>query len=78
MHLLNVVAGLQGSGIAANKDATWEQIEVVVLWRISGTLEHVQHLLSHQEATWTGTRKWQTCPQSETFYFFQMHIPFLR
>lgn len=56
MHLLDVVAGLQGCGVAANKNAAWEQIQVVVFWRISGPLEHVQHLLSHQEATWTGHR----------------------
>lgn len=52
LHLLNVVSRLEGSGVASNKDTSRKQIKVVILWRISGTLEHVQHLLSHQETTW--------------------------
>lgn len=67
MHLLNVVARLQGSCIATDKDAARKKIQVVVLWRISGPLKHVQHFLSHQEATWTRTRKRLTGVQPETF-----------
>lgn len=51
-HLFNVVSRLQSSSVASDKDTTRKQIKVVILRRISGTLEHVQHLLSHQETTW--------------------------
>lgn len=56
-HLLNVVSRVQGGGVASNEDAPGQQIEVVVLWRISGTLEHVQHLLCYQETTWERQRE---------------------
>lgn len=51
-HLFNVVSRLQCNSIATDKDTSRKQIEVAVLWRISGTLEHVQHLLCYKETTW--------------------------
>lgn len=51
-HLFDVVPRLQSGTVAPEEDAARKQIEVVMLRRISGTPEHVQHLLSHQETTW--------------------------
>lgn len=59
-HLLNVVSRLQRGGVASDEHAARKQIQVVILRRISGTLEHVQHLLSHQEATWSETERIKT------------------
>mmetsp|Transcript_14691 Transcript_14691/g.43515 ORF Transcript_14691/g.43515 Transcript_14691/m.43515 type:complete len:387 (+) Transcript_14691:826-1986(+) len=38
-------------GVAANHGADRDGVEAVVLWRVRGALEHVEHLLRHEEAT---------------------------
>lgn len=50
-YLFNVVTALKSDPITPNKQSSWKKIQVVVFWRISGPLEHVQHPLSNQETT---------------------------
>lgn len=59
-HLLDVVSSLQRCTVASHEHASRKQIQVVVLRRVGGTLEHVQHLLSDQETTWREAEKVNT------------------
>lgn len=50
-HLLDVITALKSHPVTSNKQTSRQKIQVVVLRRISGALEHVQHPPSDQETT---------------------------
>lgn len=50
-HLLNAVSSCQRSSVSPYECSPGQHVHVVVLRRVGGTLEHVQHPLSDQETT---------------------------
>ncbi len=56
-HLLNAVTSSHWGSIPPNECSPRQRIQVVVLRRVSGTLEHVQHPLGNQKTTCMPTEK---------------------
>lgn len=76
-HLLDVVSSSHRGSVPPNKCRPRQHVQVVVLWRVSGTLEHVQHLLGDQETTCVSTHthtRFHTTGQKLIFTIYFMTV----
>lgn len=68
--LLDVVSSSHWGSISTNKGSPRQHVQVVVLRRVSGTLEHVQHPLGDQETTCIHRKRKKTHFQKKTHFSF--------